>query len=288
MARKLWINLTDSFAQHKTMEEPPRHFMVSLGFGHVLPMDDLFIHREGGLPLDSFSLNAPNGGVSQLRLPSPEAYSLQSADCGIDIETGDLAAHKLSIGKDAIPGTYQVAAESSEFFVSQYVDEKGMMVWDPKPMNEFPKEQEILASFRTKIYAKAFPCVGEWTQPKALGHELEILPVTDLSNVHPGDAVSFDVSYMGKPFTCTQDSMEYIVAASNTYGGEAGGSTEGFFLSAYAINGKARFVFPTAGQWIITAFSNQWIREQGEWSDYAQKCQRVFHSASVTLNVKAL
>jgi uncharacterized GH25 family protein len=287
MARKLWINLVESFSLHKTMDEPPKHFTASLGFGHVLPMDDLLMHKEGGLPLQSFTLHDPNNATTELRLPAPESYTMKEASCGLTVETGDFAVHKFSIGDDAIKGTYQLAAESTDFFISQYEDQQGHMVWDPKPMDEVAQDQKILASFRTKIYAKAFTSAGEWNKPQSLGHELELIPETDLTQVMPGEPVTFDVQYMGEPFTCTQGNMEYVVAASNTYGGEGGGSTEGFFLSAYAINGKVRFAFPSAGQWIVSAFSNQWVRDDDNWKHLNGKCQRVFHCASVAFNVKA-
>ena len=288
MARKLWINLVESFALHKTMDAPPRHFIASLGFGHVLPMDDLLIHREGGLPLESFTLHDPRGGVTQLRLPDPEHYARFEAAPGIGVEYGDLAVHKCSIGPDAAPGTYQLAAQSQELFITQYVDASGHTVWDPRPMDAFSKDQRIASSFRTKIYAKAFTAVGAWTTPAPLGHELELVPLSDLTRVMPGEPVVFEVRFQGQPFSCTQDNMEYVVAASNTYGGEAGGDTEGFFLSAYAINGRVRFALPTAGQWIVSAFSNQWVSPDGDWSAFAGKCLKVFHSASIAFHVRAL
>ena len=117
MARKLWINLVESFSLHKTMDEPPKHFTASLGFGHVLPMDDLFMHKEGGLPLQSFTLHDPKNAITELRLPAPENYTMKEASCGLTVETGDFAVHKFSIGNDAIKGTYQLAAESADFFI---------------------------------------------------------------------------------------------------------------------------------------------------------------------------
>lgn len=288
MARKLWINLVESFALHKTMDSPPRHFTVSLGFGHVLPMDDLLIHKEGGLPVASFILHDPKGQATPLRLPSPDHYARFETPGGLTVENGDLAVHKCSIGPDAAPGTYQVEAQSEELFITQYVDDQGHTVWDPRPMDAVEGNRHIEAGFRTKIYAKAFTSIGQWSTPAPLGHELELIPLSDLSRVMPGDPVTFEIRFLGEPFGCTQDNMEYVVAASNTYGGEAGGDTEGFFLSAYAINGRARFALPTAGQWIVSAFSNQWVRPDNAWKTLVGKCTKVFHSASVAFHVRAL
>ncbi len=251
-------------------------------------MDDLLINQDGGLPLESFVLHDPQKGESRLRLPSGENFSMTPIPCGLTVETGDLAVHKFNIGPDAFPGTYQLSAQSTDFFITQYTDANGHMVWDPNPMDQVGADREIQSSFRTKIYAKAFTSVGEWTEPHPLEHELELTPLTDLTRVMPGEPVTFDVQLKGEPFSCTQGSMEYVVAASNTYGGEAGGNMEGFFLSAYAINGKARFVFPTAGQWIVSAFSNQRVRPDNQWNALEGKCRRVFHCASIAFHVRGL
>jgi uncharacterized GH25 family protein len=54
MAHTLWVNLYESFAH------PPGHAMVSLGWGHVVPMDDLLVSEAGPLQLATYELVDPD------------------------------------------------------------------------------------------------------------------------------------------------------------------------------------------------------------------------------------
>lgn len=287
MARKLWIHVTDAFSITETIHQPLYHATACLTFGHVLPIDDFAIPRMTGIMLKSFELYDPHMNVTPLSIPSMDTFSSRETDNGLIIERGDLAAHKVIFGEKAVPGAYQFAATSPEFFVTQYTRD-GKTVWDPRPMSDFGPEDNIEDSVKVLVNAKAIATNRQWSTPKPLGWPLEIIPATPLDHVLPGMPVTFEVLHMGKPFGCTQSEMEFLIAASNTYAGEGGGDPAGFFLSAYIMDGKARISFPTAGEWVISVFVNKPVIPGGCFDAYKEQCRKVFYSSNLTVNVKAI
>jgi len=68
-----------------------------------------------------------------------------------------------------------------------------------------------------QTFAKSYLTVGKWTNPKPLGHGLEIILCTDLSNLHVGNLVEMDVLFYGKPLDATAKSIEYITAHNSSF-----------------------------------------------------------------------
>ena len=91
----------------------------------------------------------------------------------------------------------------------------------------------------------------------------------------------FDVSFMGKPFSCTNGNIEYMTATSNSFGG-----SDNFFLSAYIMNGKAQFRMPAAGQWVVNVFVRQEVTPESDLKHLAGKCTTVWYSGTISFNVK--
>ncbi len=271
MARKIWINVSNSFILHTCeFENPPKHFNVSLAAGHVLPMDDFIMSRDLALPLETYELIDPDLRRTDLPMPRPSYGELIATLSGLTVESGDVAAQKIRVHPETKSGTYQVAVATKE------------LIADLPGMNG--------KTIRSKIryFAKSFLTVNEWTPPTPLGHELELMPLDDLSNIHIGDWVSFEAKFLGKPFTCnSQGDLEYLLAKSNTFGGEAGGELEGFFLGAYLVNGRARFRMPSAGQWMIVAFNFKDIGPESEYKEFAGDCSKLYYHSTLTFNVRA-
>lgn len=286
MARKLWINVYESFALHKSLQHPPGHFIVSLGWGHVVPMDDFLVTMDESIPLATYDLIDPDLNRTSLPMPVLEKKEVLRTNACLIIECGDIAVRKISLTPDTKPGTYQVVATTRESFFTMYLDENGKRKMVNKPLDEMKDIGNILLSVKFQAFAKAFLTVEKWTDSKPLGHALELIPLTDLSDVYVGNPVSFQVALMGKPFSCTQETMEYMTAASNTFGGEASGDREGFFLSAYIVNGKARFRIPTAGQWVVSVFACQEVTPESNLKELVGKCTRVYYGSSISFNVK--
>lgn len=270
MARKIWINTFEAFIFHTgEFENPPKHFNVSIVAGHVLPMDDFVMSKDLSIPLETYEVIDPELNRTALPMPVQSSEDVIRTDTGLTIESGDVAAQKISFTDESQQGTYQVAASTKDFLI----DMKG-------------QDDRIIKS-NIKFFAKSFLKIGTWTQPEPIGHELELVPLNDLSDVRIGDPVTFQASFMGKPFTCNKSDMEYLFAASNTYGGEAGGDLEGHFLAAYLVNGKARFRFPTAGQWMIVVINIKDVTPENELKQFANQCSRVYYLSTLTFNVRA-
>jgi len=275
IAHTLWINLYESFAH------PPGHAMVSLGWGHPVPMDDLLASKDGSLQLATFDLVDPELNRTALPMPVLKMEDVMQTSSGMTAQCGDLGIRKLSLTDKTKPGTYQVAVTSKENFFTKYLNKKGKMKMAVKPLDEVKDASKILAAIKYKSFAKAFFAVKKWTDPKPLGFDLELMPLTDLSNVHVGDMVHFDVSFIGKPFSCTQDTIQYMTATSNTFGGP-----DNFSLYSYLINGKAQFRMPSAGQWVANVYVRQDVNPESDLKELVGKCTTVYYAGTISFNVK--
>ena len=274
MAHMLWVNVFESYTH------PPGHVIASIGFGHVVPMDDLLNSESGQIELESFTLIDPNREKTALSLPEVNNKKPIITSSGLKLYEGDLGNRKFGLTDNTKPGTYHIVATSKESFFTAYIDKNDKPKMVSKSMDKIKDAVKITVSFKYKAFAKAFFTVKGWTNPGILGHNLEIMPATDLSDVHVGNLVPFEIIFMGKPLQGI-DSIEYITARSNTYGGP-----DGFFLSAEIYNGKAQFRMPTAGQWLVQLYVRQEVTPENDLKELADKCTTVFYSASISFNVK--
>ncbi len=274
-AHGLWINLNESYAH------PPGHALITLGWGHSVPLDDLLVSGHGVISLEAFDLYAPDLKRTALEKPSPKQFEVVPAAGGLTVEKGDLAVRKLTLTDKTVAGTYQVACQSEPTFFTMYLDGKGKRKMAPKPMDAIEGAKQILASFKYQSFAKAYTAVKKWTAPKPLGHALEIMPAGDLSDVHAGDLVSFEVTFNGKPVSSGAQGMYYLTATSNTFGGP-----DGFFLSAYLMGGKAQLRLPTAGPWVANVYIQQQVKPEAGMDELVGKCTAVYDAASLSFHVK--
>ena len=275
MAHTLWINLYESFAH------PPGHVMVSLGWGHAVPMDDLLVSKFGAIQLATFDLIDPDFKRTALPMPVLKMEDVINTSGGMTAQCGDLGIRKLGLTDKTKPGTYQIAVTSRDNFFTMYLDKKGKQKMVMKPLDEVKGAEKVLFSIKYKSFAKAFFAVEKWADPKPLGFDLEIMPTTDLTNVHVGDVVPFQISLMGKPFSMGAEHIEYITATSNAFGGP-----DGFFLSAYIMNGKAQFRMPAAGQWVANVYVKQDVTPESDLKELVGKCTTVYYAGTISFNVK--
>lgn len=271
-AHSLWININESYAHS------PGHAISSIGWGHAFPMDD-FVNN---IALQSYALFAPDHAKTDLSLPVLKEEDVNKIDSGIEVRTGDFGVQKFTLSKESKPGTYQVVLESKENYYTKYINEDGKEKWEFTSMDKVKNAQKILGGMKYKAYAKSYFTVQEWDAPKSLGHDLEITPENDLSNVHVGDKINFTVTFMGKPLnTQPEQSFEYISAVSNTFGGP-----DGFSLAAVLFNGKGSFRIPTAGQWMVNVYTRQTVTPENDLKHLAKKCTAAVYSSTLTFNVK--
>lgn len=176
---------------------------------------------------------------------------------------------------------YQFSAVSKPTFYTQYIDKKGKTRLKLKPKSEVKDIKKVLMAVKYQAFAKSYLTVGKWTNPKPLGHGLEIIPRTDLSNLHIGDLVEVDVLFCGKPLNATPKSIEYITAHSSSFG-----QSDGFKLFCHITEGKARFRVQSAGQWMISVNHKDDVTADGPLKNLYGKADHVYHGATLTFNVK--
>lgn len=274
-AHSIWINAFESHAHNAP------HAMVCLGWGHALPMDDILNSPNGRMVIDSFVLYDPAQGETELLLPPGGVGKAEKSTANVDLFAADLAAQKIAFKESSAPGVYQLAAVSRPGFFTQYIDTKGRERLKLKPKNEVDDIKKLLMAVKFQAFAKSYITKGAWIDPKPLGHGLEIIPRTDLSNLHVGDLVEVDVLFYGQPLTATAKSIEYITAQSSSFG-----QSDGFALFSYLKNGRAQFRVQSAGQWMISINHKDDVTADGPLKDLHGKADQVYHAASLTFNVK--
>jgi uncharacterized GH25 family protein len=183
--------------------------------------------------------------------------------------------------KNSAAGVYQLSAVSKPGFFTQYIDKTGRKRMKMAPKNEVDDIRKLLMAVKYQAFAKAYLTVGKWINPEPLGHGLEIIPRTDLSDLHVGDLVEVDVLFYGNPLTATARSIEYITAHSSSFG-----QSDGFYLMSYIMEGKAQFRVQSSGQWMIGVNHKDDVTAEGPLKDLYGKVDQVYHSASLTFTVK--
>ena len=274
-AHKLWINAYESF------NRPPGHALVSLGFGHNIPMDDLFIGDSGGIQLESFTMADPKGRKIELPMPGSTRMEPMSLKDGITVEKGDLGIRKLQFGEQAAEGTYGITATSKAMYFTKYLDKDGKERVAATPMSEAKDLEKTLTALKIKIFAKSFLAYNKWTEPEPEGFDLEIIPLADVSNLHAGDVVPIKVLFMGKPLGTKGIDFEYILATSNTFGGPGKNG-----LVSVLLDGRADFKLPTAGQWLLNVYCKRDVAADPSLGALEGKVKTVLFGSSLSLMVK--
>ena len=275
-AHMFWINSFKSDAH-----QPP-HAMVSLGFGHSIPMGDILTSPNAArMNVEKFELIDPNSKKTELIKVKLKNTEAEITSKNFDVFPADLAAQKIALKKDSLQGVYQLGAMSEENFYTAYVDTKGRDRIKLKPKDEIDNIKQVKGSFKNQSFAKSYITVGKWEKPKPLGHKMEIIPLTDLSNVKVGDMVEVEVLFYGEPQSTTGKNNINIIAGSNTFGLD-----EGFALQSSLKKGKAKFRAQSKGQWIISTFKGEIVTKNGKLKDLYGKADKVYHTATLTFNVK--
>ncbi len=270
VSHTLWLNAYSSTAH------PPGHVMVAIGWGHSLPIDDF----PNELNFAAYSLFAPNQHKTELALPQKKKGEAQAFD-GLSVSEGDLGLRKLKFSDKAQSGTYQLELMTKGNYYTSYIDDKGHKKWAFTSMDKVKNAKKILDGMRYQAFAKTYFQMGEWTDPKPLNHDLEIIPRTDLSNVRVGDLVKVDVMFMGKPLTTSPEkSIEYLTAMSNSYGGP-----DKFMLACVVFGGKGQFRMPAAGQWVLNIYTRQDVKSDNDLKQYAGKCTTMLYSSTLSFHV---
>jgi uncharacterized GH25 family protein len=274
-AHSLWINSFVSDAH-----QPP-HAMVCFGWGHALPVDDLMNSPQGRIAVESFTLTDPDNNVTDLGTPSFDPQKASITEKNFDVYPADLAMQKVSLKKDSKHGVYQLRAASRPSFFTQYVDTKGRVRLKLKGKDEIKDIKKVLMCVKYQAFASSYITLGEWNQPQASNKGLEIIPLTDLSNLRAGDLVKVKVLFHGKPVTSTAKSIEYITANSPGFG-----QSDKYALMSYVMNGHAQFRVQNAGQWVVRLNHKEDVTPDGPLKDLYGKAEQVYHGVSLSFTVK--
>lgn len=274
-AHYFWINSFESSSHNG------RDLMVSMGWGHGMPMGDMFNSVNGRISVRDFDLISPSGDKSALSKPPFKPVDPDKTTDDAEIFSVDMGVNKIVLKKGAQEGAYQVAAASEPTYYTQYKDKKGNMRLKMKAMDEIDGIAKVLLAIKYQAFAKSYITNGKWEKPKALGHGLEIVPRTDLSDVKVGDLVEVDVFFYGKPLSNSPQSREFITAFSSNLG-----QADGFSLHSRLKKGKAQFRALAAGQWMINVMHVDKVTEDGDLKDMVGKARQVAHAATLTFNVK--
>jgi len=274
-AHSLWVNSFESF-HHK-----PGHTTVGIGWGHSMPIDDMQNSVNGKVKVESFTITTPNGKTTKLKLPKSKIEDPSIKTNELDVYNNDLALQKIALKKDSPKGVYTIKANSKAAFYTQYIDKNNKKRLKFKSKDKLKNVKKVLWSVQHQTFAKTYLTLGEWSEQKALGDSLEIIPKTDLSNVKVGDFIELEVLFYGEPLNMSPNSMEFITAYSNTFG-----QGKGFSLFSAIKNAKAGFIVQSPGQWIINCHHKQNVTKDGILKEFYGKVDNIFHSASLTFNVK--
>ncbi|WP_421903312.1 DUF4198 domain-containing protein [Maridesulfovibrio sp.] len=275
LAHTLWVNCFESNVHS------PGHAIVSLGWGHALPLDDILNSPNGRVNVSAFTITDPAGKTVQLYNPPLKESKPFVSNRNYSVFPGDIGVQRISLEKEGTPGVYQLAAMSRPAFYTKYIDTKGRKRMKLKPKDELKDIKKVLMSVKYEASAKSFFTVGSWQEPEPLGHGLEIIPKTDLSNVRIGDMVEVKVLYHGTPLNNSANSAEFITASSSSFG-----QGEGFSLFSAIVKGKAQFRVQSPGQWRVVVKHKDEITKDGPLKALVGKADQAYHAATMTFSVK--
>ncbi len=274
-SHSLWINSMESFTHQ------PGHTMVSLGWGHSLPLDDILNSANARVIIEDFSIISPNNVKTKLQLPKSKIEEPFKSTKNFDLYEAQIALQKISLKKDSKKGVYSLEAKSKPTFYTQYIDTKNRTRLSLKSRDKVKNIKKVLMSVKYQAFAKSYLTLGSWSEQKPLGHGLEIIPISDLSNVKVGDLLEFRVLFNNIPLNITANSIDFITAFSNSFG-----QSNKFSLHSNIVKGKAQFIVQSSGSWIVNCSHKEDVRKDGKLKDLYGKANQVFNSASLTFNVK--
>lgn len=274
-AHGLWVNVFES-----TMH-PPGHAFVSLGWGHKPPLDDMPNSASGMLIIESFSVTEPGGEKIQLYKPEPKTAKPFIIRKDMDIFKADLACQKIAFKEPVGKGMYLVEATSKKTFYTQYIDTKGRKRLALKPKDAIEDIKNVNFSVQYQSFAKSYLSFGEWKQPRPTGHALEIIPLSDLSQIKTGDLVKFKVLFNGEPLSSTASTVEYLTAYSPSFG-----ISENFALYSPLLKGKAQFRIQSRGQWFVNIFYEEKVTPEGRLKQLYKQTNDLHNVATLSFVVE--
>jgi len=272
-AHTLWVNL------YRSTAHGVGHAMMSLGFGHALPMDDMLAGDYGNVSIEKYEFIGPDGKTFPIELPDTTRQKQFSTPWNTKIEGGDLGLRKMAFSKDSLKGVYTLHAQSKSAYFTQYIDNKGRQRLKMLPIDKIKNLQKVVFSTNYNAFARGYLNFGsEWKKPEFRGDNLEIIPEQDPGKIRVGEKATFHTKFMGKDLSAGGTSIEYMTAFSNSFGAKTG-------LYSMIMGGKSEFRFPEPGQWLLNVFVKKDVASVPELAHLKGKTTVVYYAGTVTVNV---
>jgi uncharacterized GH25 family protein len=243
----LWLHSTD-YSVSASREGFGGSKLV-VGFGHSFPLDDFYKPEK----IASFTLTDPQGKTGN-----------------IEAIAGGFTAAVLEFQK---PGSHVAALASKTGYYTMYMD-SGKMHHVNETMKG-KKPEDIVVSVYFENYAKCLLFAGnakDTAYKKTVGHNLEIVPLTDPRTVKNGDMFEVLVLFEGKPAK--------MASVTGTYMGFDTGESAAF-ATGTGFDGKAAVRMLHWGPQLIKAKVT--MPPRGE---HIGNCREESYAATITFAVK--
>ncbi|KMQ52550.1 DUF4198 domain protein [Chitinispirillum alkaliphilum] len=242
-AHSLWLNAS---TYRPESARDVYNTIVYFGYGHMFPVHD-FLRREQ---------------VREFRLISPEGE--ESIEAG---EGGFLATPLMLNGS----GAYTVTSATQKGFYTMYREGERIQ----HKMGNMEGLSNVIVSLYYEQYAKALISAGETNESdfiEPVGHNIEIVPVTNPYNLKVGDHLPIKVLFNGRPASFCMIEATYVGFSEE----------EEFAFSTRTDgrgNGVVRLLHP--GRWIVFATVRRPARGELEGQALEEK-----YTASLTFSVR--
>lgn len=267
-----WINLSEHTA-HK-----PGHLLVNIGWGHKIPIDDVLNSENGSITLEKFQMIDEKGKIFKLYFPEFIAPKPFEEDKNFNIYKADFAFNKISLKDNMLKNTIFESA-TKPAFVTQYIDKNGKMRLKQKPLDEIDDVSKVLFALKYQAFAKRY--LNYKGKAKPLGHALEIMPKSDISDLKVGDEVEFEVFFNREKISLSDKMNEFIRADCENLN-QIGGTAYYSFL----MDGVAKIRVDKPGQWVVSVSHDEKVDKDGKLKELFGKTKSVFHMASLSFYVK--
>jgi uncharacterized GH25 family protein len=274
-----------------SMTHPHGCVNISIMYGHSIPMDDFLPAKR----IATYSLYDPLLGKLDLPFNTDANNDITYANKGIKkdgfesatLQTGENFLQRIIFTEQTIPGVYQATGSLKKTFLTTWDDEKGRRHWTPKSMDEVTKSKkvkDIKMSILYQSFAKSFVTKGDWVQPEPVGHDLELIPLTDLSNVHAGDFITFKILLNGKPYTPKNIPPAKLTAYGENYGMQ---ESPDFYYGIWSniVDGTAKIRVTDPGIWLVKLFVKQPIKDTPSNKELRKKVTEVAYIATASFYV---
>lgn len=278
----------------QSMTHPYGCATINIGWGHVLPLDDFLPAKR----IETYAIYDPDLRKLDFPFDSSANNDITYENKGREsknfpaatLQTGASFVQKVIFKENAPDGVYQVAGSLKKAYLTAWDDDKGKRHWNPKSLDKIKKEKKSIKNIEMSIlfhnFAKSFITKGKWTQPKPVGHDLELIPLTDLSKVRVGDFVAFQVLLNGKPYDPKSIPPTKIFAYGEHYGLSEDSPDHYYGLWSNIHEGVGKICLTAPGRWVAKVFVREPVTKDGPFKDVAGKALEVGYIATATFTVK--